>query len=655
MRFLANFRAAMLFLRARSVNLIGSGLGGMSAMKNKGRFGLTVRSRLAIACLATAAIIFAIGVFVYDSTADLTSQLSFRENFIGALIKEMTVAEEKFTKMAVNLNAAMSNRFERDRKHHINTAKANFEAFRKILSNINRVRYGDILMEKIDVESDSKQKNPEISVSKNKNLTFGALLEHIRNQSDSLPEYIKKEDESTHRLLELQDVRGAQIKHLFKSYYHFAKRMGDAERKLVSYLNRDLTGLVSANNEMNYKKYNRTFKKHKDAIVEKIDADTASDALGRLGDLDRSFDETYTLLLEHYNLIVESTHFNEELNNRVAGIQNHMGLAVGMLNRLGSASSARVLSKANTTNHIVLACSGAGILFVILAGLGFTISLDRFLKELVLKITAASEEIHCISETVSDSGIELSGSASKQAGSLEEISSSMEEVSASMKENVDFSLKADGIVNQCHGIIRHARDKIVRLKESITDIAETGNRTTGIIKHIDEIAFQTNLLALNAAVEAARAGEAGSGFAVVAGEVRTLSGRAKDAARDTAAMIDQIVKNINEVDQISRDAEESFQIVYEETDNMRKMIGNLGESSRQQSENIGEIKNGILELDNITQQNAVKAENTAAVSEDLYAQSKQMKAILTELSGFVGIGNGDSKSIRQVSRLECHE
>lgn len=82
-----------------------------------------------------------------------------------------------------------------------------------------------------------------------------------------------------------------------------------------------------------------------------------------------------------------------------------------------------------------------------------------------------------------------------------------------------------------------------------------------IIKTIDEIAFQTNILALNAAVEAARAGQYGRGFAVVADEVRSLAGKSAKAAQNTAILIEEAIKTVENGVRIAKETANALDLV----------------------------------------------------------------------------------------------
>src|SRR5690625_7787013 len=75
--------------------------------------------------------------------------------------------------------------------------------------------------------------------------------------------------------------------------------------------------------------------------------------------------------------------------------------------------------------------------------------------------------------------------------------------------------------------------------ETINSLQETSEQINEITQIITDIAEQTNLLALNASIEAARAGEAGSGFAVVAEEIRNLS----EETAVSASNINELISN----------------------------------------------------------------------------------------------------------------
>jgi methyl-accepting chemotaxis protein len=93
------------------------------------------------------------------------------------------------------------------------------------------------------------------------------------------------------------------------------------------------------------------------------------------------------------------------------------------------------------------------------------------------------------------------------------------------------------------------RDGVQETAGTVSDLKERYKRIAGFAVAISKIARQTHVLALNAAIEAARADERGRGFAVVAEQVRALAGEAGRSAREVTDVLGEVQEGIEELEE----------------------------------------------------------------------------------------------------------
>jgi len=180
-------------------------------------------------------------------------------------------------------------------------------------------------------------------------------------------------------------------------------------------------------------------------------------------------------------------------------------------------------------------------------------------------------------------------------------------------------------------VARNGGEMMGRVIATMGGINSSSRKIADIIGVIDGIAFQTNILALNAAVEAARAGEQGRGFAVVASEVRNLAGRSAEAAREIKSLIGASVERVESGTRLVANAGGTMQELVGSVKRVTDIIGEISAAAVEQSDSIVKMNATMVQLDQMTQQNAALVEQSAAAAESLQDQAARMAQVI---SGF---------------------
>lgn len=255
----------------------------------------------------------------------------------------------------------------------------------------------------------------------------------------------------------------------------------------------------------------------------------------------------------------------------------------------------------------------------------------------------------------SEQCLRLTDELANQINFVHENSLAIEKIAETTKNVVkDGISEIDQLTNVTNENIRVTDNTI----KDIEDLERESKVITGIIAVINDIAAQTNLLSLNASIEAARAGDAGRGFSVVADEIRNLSSKSVNAAKEIEQIINNIitktqttVKTVKKAETISKSTEERLNNVVQLFNNINIHVDDLAGRLDNIADNIEEINrsksNTLLSIENIS----AVAEETSAASEEVDATAQQQLDVVTMLNEAVRSLDQDATDLEKTIKL----
>ncbi|UVO30518.1 methyl-accepting chemotaxis protein [Bradyrhizobium arachidis] len=155
-------------------------------------------------------------------------------------------------------------------------------------------------------------------------------------------------------------------------------------------------------------------------------------------------------------------------------------------------------------------------------------------------LSSASTELEASARSLADTAHDTQEVSDKVALASEETSGNVQVVAARTAELMASAMEVGRQVEQSAEIAKGAVRQAEETDRRIKHLAAAALKVGGVVELIAAIARQTNLLSLNATIEAARAGKIGSGFAVVAHEVKSLATQTTKATSDIAEQIGEI-------------------------------------------------------------------------------------------------------------------
>jgi methyl-accepting chemotaxis protein len=264
------------------------------------------------------------------------------------------------------------------------------------------------------------------------------------------------------------------------------------------------------------------------------------------------------------------------------------------------------------------------------------------LRELVVRVRESVQNVRVAAGDMAQGNSELSARTEEAASSLQQTAAALELVMRNVAQSSEAAGKAEHMAGAAAAVAAQGGEVVSQVVGTMQDIHRASHKMADIIGVIDGIAFQTNILALNAAVEAARAGDSGRGFAVVAAEVRQLATRSAAAAREIKGLIENSVQRIEAGTVLADSAGQTMGRIMASIQQVAGTVSDITAATQAQTQDIGQINAAVSRLDRMTQQNSALVEASAAASQGLRDQARNLDGLISQ---FVLPGDGEKAAV----------
>lgn len=158
----------------------------------------------------------------------------------------------------------------------------------------------------------------------------------------------------------------------------------------------------------------------------------------------------------------------------------------------------------------------------------------------VQKLAEGSHQLEDVADGVQQQANLTNRQSNQVAQGSTSIAKNMETLQSAMEKLVQIENRTLHSSNTVKGTVQELAKTVMDTVQELRQLGTLSTQIESIVHNVSDISSQVRMLGLNASIEAARAGNAGKGFAIVAGEIKSLALQSEKSSQDISNQLGTI-------------------------------------------------------------------------------------------------------------------